>query len=675
MLDREQSIRATFDIFPPADGVIEVRTTGGKVFSGYYKDREKLVRDLKLHDNETWYFVMNEIDEACYSREQHEQLLVVDKKMKTTSDKEIRMLRWLLVDADPERATGVSATEEEKARAYEVVKRVGLWLRGKGFCDPVFCDSGNGYHLLYRIIANPSESETVKKFLAVLDAFFSDDYVKIDTSVFNPARITKVYGTIATKGANTKERPHRASAILSIPDPIEPTRFACVRDVAALMPEPEKPTYRNNYAAPDSFDIDSFINQTGIEVQKDFMDNGTRKIILKECPFDSNHKAPDAAIFVLPSGALGFRCLHNSCRDRRWQDVRKLFDPTCYDRQPDEHQGRTLMPRPKKSKADFPPPVETHDKAPFLRLSDIEMPDRTKAIYIKTGIDELDRKIIGVRKGELSIWSGGNGSGKSTLLSQIALETIERGYKVALFSGELTSNRAKLWLHLQAAGRDYTKLSENGVAYYVPLNEAQMIDDWTSDSLWIYNNEYGANVFDVLNEFQLHMEQHPTDVIIIDNLMSLDLTEIKAEKYDRQTILVQRLSALAKQYGIHIHFVCHPRKPNGFLRKADISGTSDLTNAADNVFMMHRVNQDFMKNASEYLGKGVADRYQDFTNVVEVMKNRDQGVQDEIVGLYYETESKRLKNTQQENRQYGWCEGLVPKFFEIGAEEAEAMPF
>ena len=671
MFTREQSIKATFDIFPIENGVIEVRAMGGKTLSGYYRNREQLVHDLMLHDNETWYFVMNEIDEACYSREQSERISVVTGKMKTTSDKEIKYLNWLLIDADPTRAAGVSSTDLEKAAAYETIKRVGAWLRGKGFCDPVFCDSGNGYHLLYRIKAEPKESETVKKFLQVLDAYFSDDAVQIDTSVFNPARITKVYGTIATKGANTKERPHRASAILSVPETIEPTRFDCVRAVAALLPEPEKPTYRNNYAEPGAFSVDDFVHSNGIEVAKDFTENGVRKLILKECPFDANHKAPDAAIFVMQSGALGFRCLHNSCRDKRWQDLRKLYDPMCYERR--QQENRTLMPRPrKKPKADD---FLQHTKAPFLRLQDIEVIDRSKIVSIKTGIEELDKKLIGLNKGELSIWSGGNGSGKSTMLSQIALETIDRGFRVALFSGELTGNRAKSWLHLQAAGRDYTRLSDNGVSYYVPKREAEMIDDWTADKLWIYNNDYGANVYTVLSEFKTHMEQHETDVIIIDNLMSLDLSDIKADKYDRQTSLVLELSALAKQYDVHIHFVCHPRKPNGFLRKADISGTADLTNAADNVFMMHRVNNDFVKNANDYLGKGVVDKYKDFTNVIEIMKNRDLGVQDEIVGLYFEPESKRMKNTLSENRLYGWGVELVPKFFDITEQEANEMPF
>ena len=36
------------------------------------------------------------------------------------------------------------------------------------------------------------------------------------------------------------------------------------------------------------------------------------------------------------------------------------------------------------------------------------------------------------------------------------------------------------------------------------------------------------------------------------------------------------------------------------------------------------------------------------------MKNRDLGHQDEMIGLYFEVESKRLLNSQYENKVFGW---------------------
>ncbi len=645
MMNREQSIRATFDIFKP-EGVIEVRSMTGYTFSGYFRDREKLVAELARHDDKTWYFVMNEINDGCYSREQNERVLS-KKGLKTTGDNEITAIKWILIDADPERATGVSSTDAEKAKAKETIKRVYKYLRQEGFSDPVVCDSGNGYHLLYSVDMIVEDAEYTKKFLQAIDMLFSDADVKIDTAVFNPSRITKVYGTIARKGANTMERPHRTSGFVYIPEEIRTNSIHLLKKVIKIIPEPPKPVYRNDRV--ETFDIDKFIADNGIRVKYETNSGGVRKIVLEECPFDQSHKAPDSAIFVMQNGAIAFKCFHNSCSDKRWSDLRQKFDPTCYERKQEQNRTYQLPPRPERK-------TETvKDETPhFLRMQDIEIIDRSKIVSIKTGIDALDKKLIGMNKGELSIWSGGNGSGKSTFLSQIALESICRNFNVAMFSGELTSNRAKSWLQLQAAGRAHTKLSDNGVSYYVPREKADAIDEWASDKLWIYNNQYGIKVNSVIDDFVRHIEQHQTDVVIIDNLMSLDLSEIRGEKYDRQTTLVLTLSEFAKKYDVHIHFVCHPRKPVGFLRKSDISGSADLTNAADNVFMMHRVNQDFLRLGGEFLGQTAIKKYEDFTNVIEIMKNRDLGVSDEFIGVYYEPESKRMLNFRQENKRFGW---------------------
>ena len=50
------------------------------------------------------------------------------------------------------------------------------------------------------------------------------------------------------------------------------------------------------------------------------------------------------------------------------------------------------------------------------------------------------------------------------------------------------------------------------------------------------------------------------------------------------------------------------------------------------------------------------------TNAIEIAKDRDGGIQDCFVPLYYEPESKRLKNSIAENKIYGWKkdDGFVP---------------
>jgi hypothetical protein len=129
----------------------------------------------------------------------------------------------------------------------------------------------------------------------------------------------------------------------------------------------------------------------------------------------------------------------------------------------------------------------------------------------------------------------------------------------------------------------------------------------------------------------------------------------------------------AKQKNIHVVLVAHPRKQNDFLRKESISGTADLTNIADNVFIIHRVGQDFAKRAGEFLGESKAQQYMNFSKELEVAKNRPMGVVDHLVGMYYEMESRRLKNSIAEHIIYGWQEEPTQVRIEYN-ESSESEP-
>lgn len=65
----------------------------------------------------------------------------------------------------------------------------------------------------------------------------------------------------------------------------------------------------------------------GIEVVREKTWNGAAIYELSECPFDGAHKAPDSMIMQQPSGALGFKCFHNSCQAYGWKELREKFDP------------------------------------------------------------------------------------------------------------------------------------------------------------------------------------------------------------------------------------------------------------------------------------------------------------------------------------------------------------
>lgn len=293
---------------------------------------------------------------------------------------------------------------------------------------------------------------------------------------------------------------------------------------------------------------------------------------------------------------------------------------------------------------------EINNENNFKDIHELDLSDEEK-VYISSGVRMIDYDIKGFALGELSVWSGGNGSAKSTFLNQLALETINQNYNVAIYSGELTSKRLMQWITLQASGKDNVI---NVGGFYKPTDEAKSkILYWLDGKLLVFDNAKGNKKDIILNSIKDVVEKKKVKVVIIDNLMSIDLDN--SSKYDEQSNFIKELSSLAKDLNIHIHFVCHPRKTTLFLRKNDISGTADLTNIADNVFILHRVGKDFIRNFKETFDIK-DDKYQlfNYSNVIEICKNREYGVQDEFIGLYYEKESKRLLNNLGEQKHFGW---------------------
>jgi hypothetical protein len=111
----------------------------------------------------------------------------------------------------------VSATEEEHELALERARQIRDSLNAEGWPKPILADSGNGGHLLYKVDIPTDDGGVIPKCLEALALRFDDDRVKVDQSVFNPARIWKLYGTLSRKGDSVPDRPHRLAQILETP--------------------------------------------------------------------------------------------------------------------------------------------------------------------------------------------------------------------------------------------------------------------------------------------------------------------------------------------------------------------------------------------------------------------------------------------------------------------------
>ena len=382
----QKACREALSLLFPEGAVVELRALGDAgVHSGYFTDRDKLTDQARIldafSDVHGVYVTLNEVNPALLSRRANRVKQRLSRSDATTADADITRRRWLPVDLDPVRPSGVSATEDEHIAAFDRAREIAVWLTEKGFPAPVLADSGNGAHLLYRVDLpnDDGAARLVKACLGVLDAFFSDATVHCDTANFNAARIWKCYGTTACKGDHTPERPHRQAKIITAPKAPEIVPETTLRELAALLPRPA--TAASATATPTgtsgpkgaALDLRQWLDRHGIAVKSERPWQGGTLYTLAECPFSSAHT--DGAFAIqFGNGAIFAGCHHTSCGGgaQRWQELRAMYEP---ERAAGKAHTRTessgpTMTREKKKEQQVPsgtPPKPAPSEAPGLQ--------------------------------------------------------------------------------------------------------------------------------------------------------------------------------------------------------------------------------------------------------------------------------------------------------------------
>jgi hypothetical protein len=361
------SVRYALSVLCEDGQTVEIRAKGrdGSVFSGYGQDLDDLAQQVDLLDTTDTtgiYLTLNPADAALMARRSR-----VGKVRSTdplTSDADIVRRRWLPVDLDPVRPAGVSSTGEEKAAAQKKAGLVMAYLTGIGWPAPVVGDSGNGFHILYRVDL-PNDEPTrdlVKGCLEALAARFSDTAVSVDTKNYNAARIWKVYGTTARKGEDTQGRPHRRARILSVPDslavvPVELLEALAAEGKKAHAPAPTRPKGKTR-----DFDLAEWLAEYEPNLPCRVIPKnkaGHRYFYaLDPCPFSAGSHKDGAFLGQLADGAVYAKCHHNSCGNgNRWRDLRTMGDP---------EYTRTNQKTGRKSRDQDVPEAKEEDTARIL---------------------------------------------------------------------------------------------------------------------------------------------------------------------------------------------------------------------------------------------------------------------------------------------------------------------
>lgn len=194
-----------------ARGVFEPETQYPKTFSGYYTSIDKAAIDCYRLHGVNGYVTVNPVSRDVGAR----SLNAFCKSDKTAHDDDIVMLRWVFIDIDPVRPSGVSSTDAELAAAVSrrdailgdisALRQSSIWGR-----------SGNGCWILTRLndlLNDEAARNKIDDMLRSLGSRYSDDAVHVDQTTKNPSRIMGIPGTWKAKGSWTDDRPHRMATI------------------------------------------------------------------------------------------------------------------------------------------------------------------------------------------------------------------------------------------------------------------------------------------------------------------------------------------------------------------------------------------------------------------------------------------------------------------------------
>lgn len=278
-------------------------------------------------------------------------------------------------------------------------------------------------------------------------------------------------------------------------------------------------------------------------------------------------------------------------------------------------------------------------------------PDESDNFYIPSGFEMVDRLTDGFSGGMYTVITGKRGDGKSTIASQIALSSVDSGFPVCFYSGELKKKMFMEWLLCQAAGQRNIEefIGRNGAVRHKANQESEWkIREWILGKFFLYDNAIvkSSEHNTILDRFTYCAEEKNCKLFFVDNLMSARFKDSNEKDFNRkQSMFVQDLLQFSLEYNAHVILMAHPNKSENADINNGVSGSADITNLASNVFSIEKL-------------EGNARQREGADAILTIAKNRDLGTTAQIK-LRYNPESRRYENRDAKTKSvYGWQKNL-----------------
>jgi hypothetical protein len=297
-------------------GVFTLSTTHKGMTGRYFRSVETAVPYVEKVDT-------NPATKAVYTNLQQLKPGATDRR-----GEDVESYTHLILDCDRKTSSTANATDSELRVVVDYRDTIVETLAKEGWPIPAKTMSGNGAGAIYKLELAPADAEHKAMMEAALKALSARfDFpvnAHIDTSMFDPPRITKVAGTMVRKFPETEGCPHRRAQLISADEGAlsweQLRRFVPVGR-PPVVERKARPLHKD-FSLVDFLDFYGFKHSKKADTIGDIFN-------LDRCPISgaphATHTSTSTAFILLKDGGLGFQCQSDGHRELKAADAVKAL--------------------------------------------------------------------------------------------------------------------------------------------------------------------------------------------------------------------------------------------------------------------------------------------------------------------------------------------------------------
>jgi twinkle protein len=292
------------------------------------------------------------------------------------------------------------------------------------------------------------------------------------------------------------------------------------------------------------------------------------------------------------------------------------------------------------------------DFSAYVKETEAAQKVRPAGLYVQELIEALGKKrqevraflpwlkthgLFQFRPGEVTLWGGVNGHGKSLMTGMVSASLVSQGERVCIASFEMKPKKTLERMVRQWGGDAPDEAwDDNPEALAVYRDTYEQFQAWTENHLWLYDQQGTVQRDMLIGVIRYCAKELGITHFFVDSLMKCVAAE---DDFNGQKMLVDELTAIARDYSMHIHLVHHIRKLSSEEQtpdKTDVKGSGSITDQVDNLLLVWRNKK---KERDAQAGKAVAENEPDGLLICDKQRN---GEWEGRIALWFDKRSQQF---------------------------------